>query len=165
MLAVLLFFAGCAPAGTTSPSVSVIPSGSAVPSSAASRTAATASPSAPADGRVSVVVDRDNYTPGEPIEFLVGNGLDGPIATVDQQAFCSILRLDQEVNGAWQEIHNCLSGPPPREVIIGPGDEQTVIWQGGLGKGVYRARLVFTIGEAFAAGTALEVVSGRLTVG
>ena len=118
------------------------------------------------DLQVSVKAAREQYAAGEPIQLQIHNGLSDPITTVDQQAFCGVLRLDQEIGpDVWEEVHNCTSGPPPREVVIGPGQEQAVTWETGLGKGVYRARLVYSIGGAFIAGKASEVTTGRLTVG
>jgi hypothetical protein len=115
---------------------------------------------------VTVEAGREQYAPGEPIHLQIINGLSDQITTVDQQAFCSVLRLDHEIGpDVWEEVHNCTSGPPPREVVIGPGQEQAVTWETGLGEGVYRARLVYSIGGAFIAGKASEVTTGRLTVG
>jgi hypothetical protein len=115
---------------------------------------------------VTVTAERDQYAPGEPIHLQIHNGLMDAVTTVDQQAFCGVLRLDEEIGpDTWQEVHNCTSGPPPRDVVIGPREGQSVTWETGLGKGVYRARLVYTIGGAFVAGEASEVTTGRLTVG
>ncbi len=115
---------------------------------------------------MTIVAEREQYAPDEPIRLQIRNGLNDAITTVDQQAFCGVLRLDREIApDLWEEVHNCASGPPPRDVVIGPGQEQSVTWETGLGEGVFRARLVYTVGEAFVAGEASEVTSGRLTVG
>jgi hypothetical protein len=178
-LVVVVPAVGCGPTGLASPAGSTTPSGTASPSSIASASSSTgASPTAPAssgpetppasgmgDAAVTVSVERDQYAPGERIDLQVRNGLSDSITTVDQQAFCTILRLDQAVGTGWEEVHNCLSGPPPQDIVIKPGEQRTVTWETGLGKGVFRARLVYTIGGAFVAGKALEVESGRLTVG
>lgn len=155
----------CAPAGTASPKVSSSPGETASPSPSAG-----AGPSESSSGQtephVTVAAEREKYAAGEPIHLQIHNGLMGSIATVDQQAFCGVLRLDKEISpDTWQEVRNCQSGPPPQDVVIGPGQEQSVTWETGLGKGVYRARLVYTIGGAFVAGEASEVTTGRLTVG
>ncbi len=115
---------------------------------------------------MTVVAERTQYAPGEPISLQIHNGLTDSITTVDQQAFCGVLRLDQEISpDVWEEVLNCTSGPPPRDVVIEPAQDQSVTWETGLGKGVYRARLVYTVGGAFVAGEASEVTTGRLTVG
>jgi hypothetical protein len=114
---------------------------------------------------ISIAFGRPAYDAGQPISVLIRNALDGPIATVDQQAFCGVLRLDRMVGAGWEEIQTCVSGPPPRDVVIASGDERSETWQAGLGKGVYRARLVYSNGTAFVAGNASEITSGRLTVG
>jgi hypothetical protein len=113
---------------------------------------------------VTILVERDRFAPGDPIELHIQNGLREAISTVDQQAFCGVLRLDRAVGTKWEEIRNCASGPPPRDVVIRPGEGLAVPWEPGLGKGVYRARLVYTIGGAFIAGKASEVTSERITV-
>jgi hypothetical protein len=164
----------CAPAGTGSPVGTASTHGTASPSDGASASASpltspateTTAPSGQGESQVTLAPEREQYAPGEPIRLQIHNGLSDQITTVDQQAFCGVLRLDQEVGpDVWEEVHNCTSGPPPREVVIGPGQEQVVTWETGLGKGVYRARLVYSIGGAFIAGKASEVTTGRLTVG
>ncbi len=115
---------------------------------------------------MTIVAQRDEYALGEQIRLEIHNGLNDPITTVDQQAFCGVLRLDREIGpDLWEEIHNCASGPPPRDVVIGPGQVLAETWETGLGKGVYRARFVYSVGGAFIAGEASEVTTGRLTVG
>ena len=164
----------CAPAGTESPqlpaSPGVIPSSSAgaiaSESSLASRAPESAAPSGQPESRVTVTAEREQFAPGEPIHLQIRNGLSDPITTVDQQAFCGVLRLDREIGpDIWEEVHNCTSGPPPRDVVIGPGQEQSETWETGLGKGVYRARLVYTVGGSFVPGEASDISTGRLTVG
>ena len=164
----------CAPAGTVSPQLPASPgviqssSAGAIASDSplTSRAPESAAPSGQGDSLVTIATEREQFAPGEPIHLKIRNGLGDPITTVDQQAFCGVLRLDQEIApDVWEEVHNCASGPPPRDVLIGPGQEQAVTWETGLGKGAYRARLVYTVGEAFVAGEASEVTTGRLTVG
>jgi hypothetical protein len=164
----------CAPAGTGSPVGTASTQGPGSPSAGAAASASpltspaaeTTAPSGQGDSQVTVEAEREQYAPGEPIQLQIHNGLSNPITTVDQQAFCGVLRLDKEIGpDVWEEVHNCTSGPPPREVVIGSGQEQAVTWETGLGEGVYRARLVYSIGGAFIAGKATEVTTGRLTVG
>lgn len=171
----VVLVAACAADGTASPqapaSVQLIasPSTGTVSESApaSSRPPESAAPTDQSDSQqVTVVADRAQYAPGEPISLRIHNGLSDSITTVDQQAFCGVLRLDQEISpDVWEEVVNCISGPPPRDVVIEPGQDQAVTWETGLGKGVYRARLVYTVGRAFVAGEASEVTTGRLTVG
>ena len=168
-LSTTVFVLACVPSGVTSPSRDV-------PSSPVVTGASSLDPSpgetvetplttpSPADARVVIQPERDRYSANEPIVIRIRNGLDETITTVDQQAFCGVLRLDREVSAGWEEVQNCISGPPPREVTIGPGQERVEPWAEGLGKGVYRARFVYTIGETFTPGAALEATS-RLEVG
>lgn len=164
----------CAPAGSASPQGTASPPARASPSAGgissasppASQAPATAAASGQRDSQVTVVAKRNEYALGEQIRLDIHNGLNDPITTVDQQAFCGVLRLDREIGpDLWEEVHNCASGPPPRDVVIGPGQVLAVIWERGLGKGVYRARFVYSVGGAFIAGEASEVTTGRLTVG
>jgi hypothetical protein len=170
LLAAFVLAVGCTPAAIRSPTGTAPSSPSAsIPGSPGSAAPETGPPvgsnASPADGHVVIVLEREQYAPGESIVLSVSNGLPDPITTVDQQAFCDVLRLDMEVGAGWEEVRNCISGPPPRDVVIEPGAQRTVTWEQGLGEGVYRARLVYTIGTVFVAGEALEVISGRLTVG
>ena len=167
----LLLAVACTPSGTASPRTTASPQATAAgpeasPSPLASPATASPGTSGQGDSLVTIAAEREQFAPGEPIHLEIRNGLGDPITTVDQQAFCGVLRLDREIApDVWEEVHNCPSGPPPRDVVIGPGQEQAVTWETGLGKGVYRARLVYTVGEAFVAGEASEVATGRLTVG
>ena len=171
----VVLVAACAAEGTASPQGPASVQGIASPSPsisasesapASSRAPASAAPSDRSDTQITVVAERTQYAPGEPISLRIHNGLTYSITTVDQQAFCGVLRLDQEVSpDVWEEVVNCISGPPPRDVVIEPGQDLSVTWETGLGKGVYRARLVYTVGGAFVAGEASEVTTGRLTVG
>lgn len=167
----VLLAAACTPSGIASLQATASPQATATgrdasPSPSASLTTPSSRSSGQGDSPVTIAAEREQFAPGEPIHLEIRNGLGDPITTVDQQAFCGVLRLDQETApDVWEEVHNCASGPPPRDVVIGPGQEQAVTWESGLGKGVYRARLVYTVGEAFVAGEASEVATGRLTVG
>jgi hypothetical protein len=167
----VLLAAACTPSGTASLGATASPRATAPgpdasPSPTASLAIASTKPSGQGDSPVTIAAEQERFAPGVPIHLEIRNGLNDPITTVDQQAFCGVLRLDQEIApDVWEEVHNCASGPPPRDVVIGPGQLQAVTWETGLGKGVYRARLVYTVGEAFVAGEASEVTTGRLTVG
>jgi hypothetical protein len=113
---------------------------------------------------VLILLERTSYAAGESIELRVVNGLPDPITTVDQQAFCDVLQLDAAVGDGWESVQNCISGPPPRDIVIGPGEERHITWEPGLGKGVYRARLVYTIGSVFVPGDASEITSDQFEV-
>jgi hypothetical protein len=167
-LSTSLLVLACAQSGVSSPSADVpsspVATGASLNPSSANSVESPLTTASAADARVVLQLDADQYSPGDPIVVRVRNGLDEAITTVDQQAFCGVLRLDREVSAGWEDVQSCISGPPPRAVTIEPGQERVETWAEGLGKGVYRARLVYAIGETFTPGAALEVTS-RLEVG
>jgi hypothetical protein len=104
-----------------------------------------------------VETDKDRYETGQVIRIQVSNRLDGPVTTRDQRSFCTIIDLEREVEGddEWEEIRNCISGAPVREVILEPGSSHTVKLAVGpvppepLVSGRYRATLVYSHGKRF----------------
>ena len=100
----------CAPAGNASPQGTASPQSLASPSAGGistasprtSRASATTAASSQGDSQVTIVVERDRYAPGEPIQLRIVNGLDDAITTVDQQAFCGVLRLDRAIGRRWR---------------------------------------------------------------
>ncbi len=56
----------------------------------------------PGSGQVVISTDRTTYAPGDAIAVTVHNTLSTPIYTIDTLSSCSILSLQQQINGAWQ---------------------------------------------------------------
>ena len=106
---------------------------------------------------VLVETDKDRYEIGEAIEVYVTNQLDEVITTRDQRSFCSIVALEREAESGeqWEEVRNCISGAPVREVTLEPGSRLTVRLEvdraplGELVPGRYRAALTYSHGGRF----------------
>ena len=100
---------------------------------------------------VSMVVVETNkqaYQQGEEVTVTVTNNLDTSITTFDQQAFCSIFRLEQRTTEEWKEVRNCISGAPRRSVTLGPHSKTTVNLP-SPSPGLYRVSVIFSPGEVF----------------
>jgi hypothetical protein len=97
---------------------------------------------------VLVMTDKQEYQQDEEIVVTITNNLDTRITTFDQQAFCTIVRLDERVGEEWKEVRNCLSGAPPRFLTI-DAQAETYVKLPGLSQGVYRASVVFSQGDTF----------------
>ena len=84
-------------------------------------------------GPVSIATDHTTYTPTQGIRVTVKNGLSEDIYALDTRASCSILGLEQKVNGAWQPSNasRCPLARIARQVTIGKGQSYTVIIQPG----------------------------------
>jgi len=108
------------------------------------------------NGAVSVVTDKGGYTVGETIVVTVTNNLDIPITTVNQQSFCSIIRMESQNDGNWQEVKNCYSGEPVSEVTISPGEKAVQQLQ-AFASGIYRVGLIYSEGDAYDIGKLFAV--------
>jgi hypothetical protein len=108
------------------------------------------------NGAVSIVTDKGEYTVGETIVVTVTNNLNIPITTLNQQAFCTIIRMELQKDGNWQEVKNCYSGEPVAEVTIKPG-EKVVKQLETPASGTYRVGLIYSEGDAYDRGKLLAV--------
>jgi len=97
---------------------------------------------------VLVRTDKREYQQDEKIVVTITNNLDTIMTTLDQQAFCTIVRLDKQVGTEWKEVRNCYSGAPTRPVTLNPHSE-TIVTLAGLPSGNYRASISFSIGKHF----------------
>ena len=106
---------------------------------------------------VLIETDKDRYEVGEAVEVYVTNELDEVITTRDQRSFCTIVALEREAEKGeeWEEVRNCISGAPVREVTLEPGSRLTVRLEvdraplGELVPGRYRAALAYSHGGRF----------------
>ena len=112
---------------------------------------------------VSVETDKQDYQQDEEIVVTVTNNLDRPITTFDQQAFCSIVKLELHDGTEWKEVTNCFSGVPTIEVTLEPRT-QTIVKLQALSPGMYRASLIFSLGETFNFGESFVVSSSPFSV-
>ena len=113
--------------------------------------------------RVLVEINKQEYIQGEEIVVTITNNLDTSITTFDQQAFCSIITLERQSEGEWKKVKNCFSGVPSSFVTLEPHTE-TILKLGDLSSGVYRASIIFSIGDIFDFGTSFVASSSPFTV-
>jgi hypothetical protein len=133
-------------------------------------------PGTQTSGPVSIATDHTTYTPAQGIQVTVKNGLSEDIYALDTRASCSILGLEQQVNGAWQASNasRCPLGRIARQVRIGKGQSYTATIQpGGPGvrnaafpNGTYRLVLVYSTGVVSPGSSshATTIYSATLTV-
>lgn len=117
---------------------------------------------------VLVETDQQEYLQNEVIVVTITNRLDTSITTFNQQAFCSIARLERQDGTEWREVRNCVSGPPSTEVTLEPGTETVVKLSAdflpALSPSIYRASIIFSLGETFDFGKTLVATSQLFNV-
>lgn len=105
--------------------------------------------------RVHVETNKQAYQQDEKIIVTITNNLDTSITTFDQQAFCTIIGLEQQSALEWKRISNCLFGVPSRFVTLKPHTETNEKLSPsppsipGISTGTYRASILFSVGETF----------------
>ena len=114
--------------------------------------------------RVFLERDKREYGQNDTIAVTVTNDLDLGITTFDQQTFCSILKLERQIDGEWKDVEKgCFSTVPSTDMTIEPHTELIVKLRspstGLLPSGTYRASLVFTVGESFNFGKSFVAAS------
>lgn len=113
--------------------------------------------------QILVETNQQKYQQDEEIVVTITNNLDTTIATFDQQAFCTIIMLEQQEGTEWKEVINCFSGPPRSMVTLKPGAE-TIVKLPALSPGMYRASIIFSLGEVFNFGKSFIASSLVLSV-
>lgn len=105
---------------------------------------------------VIITTDKTEYELGENMEIVVTiiNNLNSNITTLNMQAFCSIIRLEQQEETEWKEVENCFSLIATRPVTFEPHTDTIVklptnYSSGPINPGIYRASIVFVIGETY----------------
>jgi hypothetical protein len=110
-----------------------------------------------------VDTNKQSYLQDEEIEVTTANNLGTNITTFDQQAFCNILRLEQQSRTEWAEVRNCFSGVP-RQLITLKSHTKTVVKLPGLSAGLYRTSIIFSVGDTFDFGNSFIVSSAPFSV-
>lgn len=115
--------------------------------------------------KVLVETNKQEYKQDEKLVVTIRNNLDTSITTFDQQAFCSIIRLEQERGTEWKEVRNCFSAVPRQLVILKPHTETIVKLKVlDLSPGIYRATIIFSMGESFNFGKSFVASSSPFRV-
>lgn len=112
---------------------------------------------------VSVSTDKREYQQDEGIAVTISNNLDTSITTFDQQAFCTVIKLERQEGPGWSEVRDCFSGVPSVEVTL-ERHSQTSVALPALPTGTYRASLVYSIGETFNFGESFVASSEPFSV-
>jgi len=86
-----------------------------------SATADAALTATPVRGVVTISLDKSRYHAGELALVTVTNGLAQSISTTDHKSSCSIVQLEQKVNGSWQAVDPCHLQTPTLVVEIAKG--------------------------------------------
>lgn len=152
------------PATPATPTTTQATTSTTQPATETSTTTGIATTTTSTDRIVTIRSVSASYTSGDAVEFVVTNGLADPITAQDQQAFCTIVRVDQLVGDAWVEAAPCVSGPPPSDVVLNAESAMTIELPLPLESGTYRARLVYSIGLVFVPGKTLEAETATFTV-
>jgi predicted mannosyl-3-phosphoglycerate phosphatase (HAD superfamily) len=97
---------------------------------------------------VTVETNLQEYHQKEEIVVTITNNLDTSITTIDQQAFCTIVRLKQLIGKEWKEVINCFTGMPPKYVTLGAHSE-TIVKLPGLSQGIYQVYINYSLGLAY----------------
>ena len=87
----------------------------------------TSATATPGSGQVVITTDHTTYSPSDAIVVTVKNTRSTPIYAMDTLSSCSILSLEQQVNGAWQasQVAQCPIKRPARPVKIDAGATYT----------------------------------------
>jgi hypothetical protein len=112
---------------------------------------------------VLVETNQREYQPNEEVIITVTNNLGTKITTFDQQAFCTILRLEQRIGEEWKEVRNCFSRAPARLVTLELHSKTTLKFK-RLSPGIYRSGIIFSPGESFNFGKSYVSFSPPFTV-
>lgn len=130
LLCVLFALGGCGPVGGANPGTST-------------------------GGAVKITTDRTTYQPGDTIQVSITNNLQVSIFAYDTLASCTILELQEQDGGTWQDnkLSRCALGRLARLIEIAPGKTyQASISAGtpgvqspGFPAGTYRLVLKYTM--------------------
>jgi hypothetical protein len=107
-----------------------------------SATAETLPSVTPVAGQITVSLDKDQYHVGDLAVVTVANGLAHSISTTDHRSSCSIVQLEQSVNGGWQAVDQCRSQMPTQVIDIAA--DSAVVQKIGLpAVGLYRVEFFY----------------------
>lgn len=127
LVLVAALFAGCG--ALTSPNGSSPPA----PTPTGNATGATSSGTS-----IVIATDHAAYAPTDSIRITITNHLSSAIWAYDQQASCTIVNLQQQVNGVWQNVTGNVAGCPLGSLTIPVAIQPGATYQGGVRAGYLR---------------------------
>jgi hypothetical protein len=89
-------------------------------------------------GAVTVTLSSGHYGMGDAVTAFINNGLSTPISAADHQSACTMVGLQRNVNGAWQEVGECRTETVTRIMPINAGESVEQILGGNWPAGTYR---------------------------
>jgi hypothetical protein len=124
-------------------------------------------------GLVTATLDHTSYRTCSAIRVTVANGLSSSISTSDHQTSCTILTLQQLVNGTWQPVGRCMlmivtrmytirSGTAVAQTLV-PGYGSMQSHSTGWSPGTYRIAFQYFAGSATSQHQ--EIFSSTFTIG
>lgn len=121
---------------------------------------------------VVVEVGAASYATSDTIAVTVRNNLGSGIIATDHQSSCTIVQLQIEQNGAWQNQGGCSLGMPTRQIPLAAGSVTAVPVAPGAGQisgkpwpaGTYRVAFAYVVGTSVTAGASETVYSAPFTV-
>lgn len=129
-----------------------------------SATAGAALTVAPVRGAVTISLDKTHYRAGELALVTVTNGLAQNISTTDHKSGCSIVALEQQVNGSWQTVEPCHLQTPTLMVELAKASVTDVKIGIPNIPAIYRVTLSYTGGGEGAGGPGGVVHSAEFTM-
>lgn len=128
---------------------------------------------APPTQGVVVEVGAASYATTDTIAVTVRNQLGEAIIATDHQTSCTIVQLQAQANGAWQNVGGCSLGIATRRITLAAGSSTAVQVAPGAGQisakpwpaGTYRVAFFYQIGANATSGGGETAYSSPFTVG
>lgn len=148
MIVGLIMLNGCGYNGTQN----ATNSGSPLTSASSARTTASGIPQLTSPhGPVTITLNAPSYRVSDSITVTLSNHGDQAIFFVDQHTNCTVLVMQQRVDGNWQSIENCYVGRRSLWSTLNPEQQLQVKLDPPRGKwlpGRYRVTLDYSTGKA-----------------
>ena len=113
---------------------------------------------------VTLSVDAASYQIGDPIVAILSNQGVGTIYFPDHLTNCTVIQLQRQVNGNWEEVNPCLLEIPTRQFHLDAGQGLDVELQSATNSaGSYRAALTYQLRES--GGPLVAIHSPEFVVG
>ena len=95
---------------------------------------------------VKLTLDGASYQVGDPISVTLSNQSTQAIDFPDHLTECSVIQLQCQENGNWNEVNSCFKGIPTRTITLEAGRDLTVkLVSSSASAGLYRAALTYRI--------------------